>query len=88
MVKKDPVVCDERFMKAMEKACGEDHISFAPMSSGATHDGNSMAKKMPIAMIFVPSRDGLSHCKEEWTDWDQLTTGVQVLYDTLRSLIR
>lgn len=87
-VKKDPVTCDARFMEVLEKTCISDDISFAPMSSGATHDGNSMAKKMPIAMIFVPSKDGLSHCREEWTDFDQLAKGIQALYDTLRNLIR
>ena len=53
------------------------------MSSGAGHDANPMAHCVPAGMIFVPSRDGLSHCKEEWTDPAQLEQGADVLYQTV-----
>jgi N-carbamoyl-L-amino-acid hydrolase len=35
-------------------------------------------------MVFVPSRGGLSHCPEEWTDLADLTAGVHVLAEALR----
>jgi N-carbamoyl-L-amino-acid hydrolase len=41
---------------------------------------------MPMGMIFVPSRGGLSHCPEEWTDLDQCVTGVTVLANALQRL--
>lgn len=34
-------------------------------------------------MLFVPSKDGLSHCKEEWTDWDQAQKGADVLREAV-----
>ena len=40
----------------------------------------------PVGMIFVPSRDGLSHCPEEWTDDQYLETGSQVLAAVLAEL--
>ena len=30
-------------------------------------------------MIFVPSKDGRSHCPEEWTDFEHIGCGVELL---------
>lgn len=58
-------------------------IPWAPIPSGATHDAVHMARLAPMGMIFVPSAGGRSHCPEEFTSTSQITTGVQVLADTL-----
>ena len=86
LVRKDPVDCDQRIVQTMEAVCKEKKIAYQDMPSGATHDGNSFAKKMPIGMLFVPSKNGLSHCKEEATDWDDIALGISVLYETLLRL--
>lgn len=82
VVKKEPVQCSPALMNILEKVCGDSGVSCRRMPSGATHDGNAMASAMPIAMIFVPSRGGISHSREEWTDWDDLSCGVQVMYES------
>lgn len=51
--------------------------------SGATHDGVSLAKLAPTAMIFIPSLDGRSHCPEEWSDFSDIRSGIEVLYRTV-----
>ena len=51
--------------------------------SGATHDSVALASLAPAAMIFVPSRDGRSHCPEEWTDFADIAAGIAVLYETV-----
>lgn len=86
LVQKDPVDCDPKIVQMMEGICRERKIAYQDMPSGATHDGNSFAKKMPIGMLFVPSKNGLSHCKEEATDWDDIALGISVLYETLLRL--
>jgi beta-ureidopropionase / N-carbamoyl-L-amino-acid hydrolase len=60
-------------------------LGFEPMriSSGAGHDAAQMARLSPVGMIFVPSRDGRSHCPEEWTDIEQIGKGVAVLAETI-----
>ena len=60
--------------------------SWRPIPSGATHDAVHMAALAPMAMIFVPSRGGRSHCPEEWTDPLEIGRGVHVLGETLRAL--
>lgn len=87
VVKKSPVQCDPAFESVIEEVCRDAQIACRRMPSGATHDGNAMASAMPIGMIFVPSRGGISHSREEWTEWEDVSLGVQVLYDTVCRII-
>ncbi len=57
------------------------------MVSGAGHDAMVMADFAPTGLVFVPSRHGISHAPEEWTDYDQLAKGVDVLFLTLCELV-
>jgi acetylornithine deacetylase/succinyl-diaminopimelate desuccinylase-like protein len=54
------------------------------MPSMASHDARILGTRWPSAMIFVPSRDGRSHCPEEYTTPQQMRKGVLVLAETLR----
>jgi N-carbamoyl-L-amino-acid hydrolase len=56
------------------------------MNSGAGHDAQVMAKITEAGMIFVPSRQGRSHSPVEFTDWDQVEHGANVLLNTLLQL--
>jgi len=47
--------------------------------SGAGHDAQYMATICPTGMIFVPSRDGRSHCEEEFTPMDDIEHGANTL---------
>ncbi|WP_370232448.1 hydantoinase/carbamoylase family amidase [Cognatishimia sp.] len=49
------------------------------MPSGALHDATNVARLMPVAMLFVPSIDGISHAFEEDTDEADLVAGLRVL---------
>jgi beta-ureidopropionase / N-carbamoyl-L-amino-acid hydrolase len=56
------------------------------MNSGAGHDAQVMAKITEAGMIFVPSRQGRSHSPAEFTDWNQVENGANVLLNTLLQL--
>ena len=56
------------------------------MNSGAGHDAQVMAKIAEAGMIFVPSRQGRSHSPAEFTDWEQIENGANVLLNTLLRL--
>ena len=58
-------------------------LDYVLMPSGAVHDSNYMAEVTDVAMIFVPSVDGRSHVNEEYTDWDDIKAGVDLLLNTL-----
>jgi len=80
MVGLDPVPMDAR----MQAALGEAAEEIAPgrwrrMPSGALHDATSVARLMPVAMLFVPSIDGISHAFAEDTKETDLVTGLRVM---------
>ena len=80
--------CDSGVQQAIETACRQSGASYKYMASGAGHDAACMTKLCPAGMIFIPCRDGRSHCPEEWATKEQLATGAQTLYDTLLLLDR
>ena len=61
-------------------------LSSARLFSGAEHDAAVVARSVPSGMVFVPSRDGRSHCPEEWTDLSDIAAGVTVLTHALMAL--
>lgn len=86
MINKGSVSCDASLMEVIgeaAKAAGENPVV---MPSGAGHDANPMAHRVPIGMIFVPSRDGMSHCPEEWTEPEDAAAGTETLYRAVLAL--
>jgi N-carbamoyl-L-amino-acid hydrolase len=56
------------------------------MASGAGHDAISMADLGPQAMLFVPSRGGVSHSPDEFTEAEHCVAGARVLLAALLKL--
>ena len=78
-----PMKCEPAITQKIEAACKAQGISYEYTISGAFHDSMLVGEFAPVAMIFVPSKDGISHSPEEWTDYDDLAAGTDVLADTL-----
>ncbi len=75
--------CDNTVIETLSEACRSAGVNFRMMSSGAGHDTAHMARVVPSGMIFIPCRDGRSHCPEEWADRDHVACGAQVLCDAV-----
>ena len=56
------------------------------LPSGAGHDAQMMARLCPTGMVFVPSRDGISHNPAEYTEPDDLVAGADVLLGSMLAL--
>ena len=56
------------------------------MQSGAGHDAMIMADITEVGLVFVPSKGGRSHCPEEWTDYDQIKKGVDIVLGAILAL--
>ena len=74
---------DERLQGMVAAAAEAFDLSTLYMPSGAGHDAQSLGEICPIGMIFVPSRDGVSHAPTEYTSPEQITNGANVLLATL-----
>jgi hydantoinase/carbamoylase family amidase len=81
-----PVPCAPEVVAAAEAACAELGLSHRRMTSGAYHDAMIMAAAVPVGMVFVPSRGGISHHPDEYTAPERLDAGVAVLAGTLERL--
>lgn len=78
-----PAVMDEQVSTLAVRAAAAAGHEAVRLYSGATHDSVEMSALAPTAMIFVPSRDGRSHCPEEWTDLADIERGIEVLTRTV-----
>jgi acetylornithine deacetylase/succinyl-diaminopimelate desuccinylase-like protein len=78
-----PVPLDPRLLRLTQAICDGKGVEYEIMPSGAGHDAMQMAKITPAAMIFVPSRRGISHNPLEWTAPDDIVLGAQLLMETL-----
>ncbi|WP_411031183.1 Zn-dependent hydrolase [Spongiimicrobium sp. 3-5] len=58
-------------------------LSHKNMQSGAGHDAQDMALIAPTGMIFVPSKNGISHSPEEFTTAEDMANGANVLLQTI-----
>ena len=56
------------------------------LPSKASHDSQEIGRLCPMVMIFVPSRNGLSHSYKEYTSLDQCANGIEVLLNTIFSI--
>jgi beta-ureidopropionase / N-carbamoyl-L-amino-acid hydrolase len=83
LVRFEPVVFDANLADVIEASAERMGFSHRRMTSGAGHDAQMIARIAPAAMIFVPSRGGISHNPREHTDDDQLIDGAKVLLDVI-----
>ncbi|MGP9808731.1 Zn-dependent hydrolase [Halomonas sp. AOP12-C2-37] len=76
----------EEIQKQFTKDADASGIKWRWMPSGAGHDAMILSKITQTGLIFVPSRDGISHAPEEWTDYDKLAKGIEVIFRTAKAL--
>jgi allantoate deiminase len=81
-----PVVLHKPVREQLARAARERAVPFCVLPSGATHDTAHVAKAAPAGMVFIPSRQGVSHAPEEWSSVEDVARGAEVIAATLRAL--
>jgi len=81
-----PTAFDRQVLDVLETACNSTGLAWQSIRSGAFHDAMYLAEHCPTAMLFVPSRDGISHNPLEFTEPAQLQAGVRALAWSLVAL--
>lgn len=81
-----PLTCDAAILGMLEQSCKELGLPYMDMISGPYHDSLFVGRFAPTAMIFVPSKNGISHSPEEWTDFEEIAQGADVLASVLYKL--
>jgi hydantoinase/carbamoylase family amidase len=85
--RKPPTPLDPELQELLASSAAEEGASVRRMASGAGHDAMVLAKRVPAAMLFVPSRGGISHSPEEFTPAEQCELGARVMTRAVRSLV-
>lgn len=81
-----PVPFDPSLIDTLSRVADDLGVPYRRMVSGAGHDAEYMARLAPTAMIFAPSRAGKSHSPEEWTDWEDVYAGADVVLNAAMHL--
>ena len=58
-------------------------VSHQYIHSGAGHDAQFAAYMLPATMVFVQSKDGLSHCEPEYSSPEHCTEGASVMLNAV-----
>jgi len=82
----EPVVFDQQVIEIVSETASDLGLSATHMPSGAGHDAQMLARVCPTGMIFVPSKDGISHNPNEHTDREDLVAGANVLLQSVLAL--
>ncbi len=82
----DPVPMDAEVVQIIENQFKQNGLNYKSMHSGAGHDSQIFAPIVPTAMLFVPSRKGISHNPAEYTEPADLAEGVKGLIGALYEL--
>ena len=82
-----PSVMNAENVEKMKSICENLGYSYLVINNGTGHDSMIMTDFCDTNMIYVPSRNGgVSHCPEEWTDYESIKKGADVLLYLIKNL--
>ena len=74
-----PVQLSPAMLQIMEDACKKKDYSYRYLPSGAGHDSLEIGQVLPTVMLFVPSKDGRSHCPVEFTKYSDIAKAAEIM---------
>ena len=83
-----PALAVPEIRKIIKQEAEKLGMTTLSLPSGAGHDAQEMARIAPMGMIFIPSRDGISHAPDEYSSPEAIANGANVLLKTLLELDR
>jgi N-carbamoyl-L-amino-acid hydrolase len=81
-----PAVSSDHIVSTLESICTAERISCSRMVSRAYHDSTFIARIAPIAMLFIPCRNGVSHRPDEYSTPESIALGTRILALALAQL--
>jgi beta-ureidopropionase / N-carbamoyl-L-amino-acid hydrolase len=77
-----PTLAATHIKDTIQQVCKSAGFSYLHLPSRAGHDAQEMGRFTDMGMIFVPSRDGLSHSQDEYTAPEDCAQGADILLQT------
>lgn len=88
LVRFEPVLFNQDIVSQIIDSAEKFGLSWRRMTSGAGHDAQMIARIAPAAMIFVPSKNGISHNPAEYTSEEELIQGARLLLDVVSNRLK
>jgi N-carbamoyl-L-amino-acid hydrolase len=83
LMEEESPALSEKVITVMRQCAEKGGYPYLLMPSRAGHDAMHLVDLTEVGMIFVPSKEGISHTSREWTDIVDVGKGVAFLADTL-----
>lgn len=84
--RKKPILMDKHLKNILDEQCAKMGYASMRINSGAGHDSMVFAEMWKTAMIFLATKNGISHNPDEWIDYKDMVAGAKVLYELIRKL--
>lgn len=81
-----PSPVPEKLQQQLSESCRANGIEPFVLSSGAGHDAMILGRHIPSAMLFIQSKDGISHNPKEWSELSDCIQTIHVLKHYIESL--
>lgn len=81
-----PIAMHTQTNEWLEQLMLSKQIDYQYIVSGAGHDSQVFGSMCPTSLIFIPSKDGISHSPKEYTAPVYLQKGIEILMDLLYKL--
>ncbi|MHC5305787.1 Zn-dependent hydrolase [Bartonella sp. LJL80] len=78
-----PAKCDETLQELLAESAAKLGLKSCSMASGAGHDTAFISHVASSCMVFVPSKEGISHAPDEWTEPEEIAAGAAVLFESV-----
>ena len=82
-----PVFLSKEMLGVMEEGCKKHGFSYKYLPSGAGHDALEIGQVIPTVMLFVPSKDGRSHCPVEFTKYSEFAKATVIMTELATKLL-
>lgn len=82
-----PVNLSQEMLSVMEESCKEHGYSYKYLPSGAGHDALEIGQVLPTVMVFVPSKEGRSHCPVEFTKYSDFAKAATIMTELAEKLL-
>ncbi|MGG9971351.1 M20 family metallo-hydrolase [Ferruginibacter sp. SUN002] len=84
----EPRYCADWIKAIIKDECDKLNLEAPELMSGPFHDALVLSYVCDYAMIFVKSRDGISHNPLEYSSYEDLALGTEVLYGTVLQILK
>jgi allantoate deiminase len=84
----EPRYCADWIKAIIHAQCRTNGLEAPELMSGPFHDAMALSYACDYGMIFIRSKDGISHNPLEYSSYEDLALGTEILYGTVLEVLK